>query len=90
MFNSFSKTGIEGQKIPLTRVRDPSKARLSLSDFRKFAEQFEDIIGRDATNCKYVSAHAMTSVDWEHDRHPLPEDVYDTSMRHGRDGELCA
>jgi integrase len=44
MFNSF-QTGIERQKIPLMRVRDPSKARMWLSDFRKFAEQFGDIIG---------------------------------------------
>jgi len=46
------------------RVRDPSKARMWLSDFRKFAEQFGDIIGWDATNRKYVLAHGMTGVDW--------------------------
>lgn len=74
---------IERQRIPLSRVRDASKARMWLSDFRKFAEQFGDIIGWDATNRKYVLAHGMTGGDWEHYKHPLPEDVYDTSMRYG-------
>ncbi|MGZ8892960.1 MAG: hypothetical protein ACXW1R_08560, partial [Halobacteriota archaeon] len=86
-FNSFEKW-LERQKIPLPRVRDPKKAHLWLSDFRKFAEQFGDIIGWDATNRKYVLAHGMTGVDWEHYKHPLPEDVYDTYMRYWRDIEL--
>jgi hypothetical protein len=73
MFNSFEKW-LERQKIPLPRVRDPSKAHLWLSDFRKFAEQFGDIIGWDTTNRKYILAHGMTGVDWEHYKHPLPED----------------
>jgi hypothetical protein len=37
MFNSFEKW-LERQKVPLPRVRDPNKAHLWLSDFRKFAE----------------------------------------------------
>jgi integrase len=89
MYNSFEKW-LERQKIPLPRVRDPSKAHLWLSDFRKFAEQFGDIIGWDATNRKYVLAHGMTGVDWEHYKHPLPEDVYDTYMRYWRDIDLAA
>jgi integrase len=88
MFNSF-QNWIERQKIPLKRVRDPSKARMWLSDFRKFAEQFGDIIGWDVTNRKYVLAHGMTGVDWEHYKHPLPEDVYDTYMRYWRDVGLA-
>jgi integrase len=87
MFNSF-QNWIERERIPLKRVREPSKARMWLSDFRKFAEQFGDIIGWDATNRKYVLAHGMTGVDWEHYKHPLPEDVYDTYMRYWRDVEL--
>jgi hypothetical protein len=87
MFNSFEKW-LERQRIPLPRVRDPNKAHMWLSDFRKFAEQFGDIIGWDATNRKYVLAHGMTGVDWEHYKHPLPEDVYDTYMRYWRDIEL--
>ncbi|MGZ8898423.1 MAG: tyrosine-type recombinase/integrase, partial [Halobacteriota archaeon] len=87
IYNSFEKW-LERQKIPLPRVRDPKKAHLWLSDFRKFAEQFGDIIGWDATNRKYVLAHGMTGVDWEHYKHPLPEDVYDTYMRYWRDIEL--
>ena len=88
MFNSFEKW-LERQKIPLPRVRDPAKAHLWLSDFRKFAEQFGDIIGWDATNRKYVLAHGMTGVDWEHYKHPLPDFVYDTYMRFWRDVELA-
>jgi integrase len=87
MFNSFEKW-LERQKIPLPRVRDPSKAHLWLSDFRKFAEQFGDVIGWDATNRKYVLAHGMTGVDWEHYKHPLPEDVYDVYMRYWREIKL--
>jgi integrase len=80
MFNSFEKW-LERQRIPLPRVRNPKKAHLWLSDFRKFAEQFGDIIGWDASNRKYVLAHGMTGVDWEHYKHPLPEDVYDIYLR---------
>jgi integrase len=87
LFNSFEKW-LERRKIPLPRVRDPNKAHLWLSDFRKFAEQFGDIIGWDTTNRKYVLAHGMTGVDWEHYKHPLPEDVYYTYMRYWRDVEL--
>jgi hypothetical protein len=87
MFHSFEKW-LERQRIPLPRVRDASKAHLWLSDFRKFAEQFGDVIGWDATNRKYVLAHGMTGVDWEHYKHPLPEDVYDVYMRYWRDVEI--
>ena len=87
MFHSFEKW-LERQRIPLPRVRDANKAHLWLSDFRKFAEQYGDIIGWDTTNRKYVLAHGMTGVDWEHYKHPLPEDVYDTYMRYWRDVEL--
>ncbi len=88
MFHSFEKW-LERQRIPLPRVRDPSKAHLWLSDFRKFAEQFGDVIGWDATNRKYVLAHGMTGVDWEHYKHPLPEGVYDTYMLYWRDVDLA-
>src|SRR5659263_42363 len=83
------KSGLERRKIPLPRVRDASKAHLWLSDFRKFAEQFGDVIGWETTNRKYVLAHGMTGVDWEHYKHPLPEDVYDTYMRYWRDIDLA-
>lgn len=58
------------------------KGHFVLGDFRKFAEQFGNKIGWDATNRKYILAHGMTGVDWEHYGHPLPEDVYDTYMRY--------
>ncbi len=88
MFHSFEKW-LERQRIPLPRVRDSRKAHLWLSDFRKFAEQFGDIIGWDATNRKYVLAHGMTGVDWTHYKHPLPDEVYDTYMRYWRDVRLA-
>ena len=78
MFNSFEKW-LERQKVPLPRVSEPKKAHLWLSDFRKFAEQFGDIIGGDATNRKYVLAQGMTGVDWEHYKHPLAENIYDVA-----------
>jgi integrase len=87
MYYSFEKW-VERQQIPLSRVRDPSKAHLWLSDFRKFAEQFGDSIGWDTTNRKYILAHGMTGVDWQHYKHPLPEDVYDTYMRFWREIEV--
>jgi len=87
IFNSFEKW-LERQKVPLPRVRDPKKAHLWLSDFRKFAEQFGDVIGWDATNRKYVLAHGMTGVDWEHYKHPLPEHVYDVYMQYWKEVEL--
>jgi hypothetical protein len=86
MFNSFEKW-LERQKIPLPRVRDPKKAHLWLSDFRKFAEQFGDKIGWEATNRKYILAHGMTGVDWDHYKHPLLEDVYDKYMQYWKDAE---
>jgi len=89
MFNSFEKW-LERQNIPLPRVRDPSKAHLWLSDFRKFAEQLGDIIGWDATNRKYVLAHGMTGVDWAHYKHPLPEYVFDIYLRSWGDIDLTS
>ena len=88
MFNSFQNGGIERQRIPLSCVRDQSKARIWLSDFRKFAEQFGDIIGWEVTNRKYVLAHGMTGVEWRHYKHPLPEEVYNTYMLYWR-GSIC-
>jgi len=87
MFFSFGKW-LQRQKIPLPRVRDSSKAHLWLSDFRKFAEQFGDVIGWDATNRKYILAHGMTGVDWSHYKYPLQEDVYDIYIRYWQNVEL--
>jgi hypothetical protein len=87
MWHSFGKWLLR-QKIPLPRVKDARKAHLWLSDFRKFAEQFGDIIGWDATNRQYVLAHDMTGVAWGHYKNPLPEDVFDIYMRYWRDVEL--
>jgi|GEM_PF-265344 len=79
MYNSF-ENWLERHRIPLPRVSDPNKAHLWLSDFRKFAEQFGDIISWDTTNRKYVLAHGMTGVEWEHYKNPQREHVYDKYM----------
>jgi integrase len=76
MYNSFDNW-LRRHRIPLPHVLDPSKAHLWLSDFRKFAEQFGDIISWDTTNRKYVLAHGMTGLEWEHYKAPQREDVYD-------------
>jgi hypothetical protein len=87
LFNSFEKW-LERQKVPLPLIRDPKKAHLWLSDFRKFAEQFGDVIGWDTSNRKYILAHGMTGVDWTHYKHFLPEDVYDKYMQCWRDVDV--
>ena len=60
-----------------------------LSDFRKFAEQFGDIIGWDATNRKYMLAHRRTGGTGNIINTRF-QDVYDTYMRYWRDVELRA
>jgi integrase len=87
MFNSFDNW-LKRQKVPLPHVRDSNKAHLWLSDFRKFTQQYGDILGWDTTNQKYVLAHGMTGVDWAHYRNPLPEPVYDVYMQCWRDVKL--
>ncbi|MGZ7171692.1 MAG: hypothetical protein ACXVI1_10900 [Halobacteriota archaeon] len=87
-YNSFERW-LERQKVPLPRVRDPTKAHMWVGDFRKFAEQFGDIIGWESTNRKYVLAHGMTGVDWSHYKHPLPENVYSTYMTYWADVHLA-
>lgn len=87
MYTSF-ESWLERHKTPLPRVLDPSKAHLWLSDYRKFAAQFGQIIGWDTTNRKYVLAHGMTGVEWEHYSNPQREDVYDKYMEAWKDIDL--
>ncbi len=87
MYNSFVKW-LERQRVPLPRVLDSSKAHMWLSDFRKFCQQFGDKISWDSTNSKYVLAHGMTGVEWEHYKNPQREDVYDKYMEAWKEIDL--
>jgi len=51
---------LDCQKIPLRRIRDPTKVHLWLSDFRKFAEQFGDTIG----GMQQIANSARAGDDW--------------------------
>jgi len=64
------------EKIPLTRI----SSHFTLGDLRKFAEQYGDIIGWDASNRAYVMTHGVSGIDWKHYRHPLPENIYSKYM----------
>ncbi len=87
MYNSFVKW-LERQRVPLPEILDSSKAHMWLSDFRKFCQQFGDKISWDSTNSKYVLAHGMTGVEWEHYKNPQREDVYDKYMEAWKDVDL--
>ena len=87
MFNSF-ENWLERHRVPLPLVEDPDKAHLWLSDFRKFAEQFGDVIDWNATNRKYILAHGMTGVDWKHYKAFQREDVFEIYMKAWRDVDL--
>jgi integrase len=87
MYNSLVNW-LRHHQVPLPRVMDPSKAHMCLGDYRKFAEQFGDVIGWDENNRKYVLAHGMTGVEWEHYKNPQREDVYDRYMEAWKDVDL--
>ena len=52
-----------------------------LSDLRKFAEQYGDILQWDQSNRAYIMTHGVSGIDWKHYEHPLLENVYDVYMR---------
>jgi integrase len=82
-YNSINQW-FKREKIPLTRVT----AHFTLGDTRKFAEQWGDVIGWDASNRAYILTHGVSGIDWKHYKHPLPENVYDVYMRYWRGVEL--
>jgi hypothetical protein len=65
------------RQISLIRVA----THLVLGDLRKFAEQYGDFIGWEASNRAYIMTHGVSGIDWKHYKHPLPENVYDVYMR---------
>jgi len=61
-----------------------SNVRFVVSDLRKFAEQYGDIIQWDQSNRAYIMTHGVSGVDWKHYKHPLPEHVYNVYMKYWR------
>jgi hypothetical protein len=79
-FVSFYKWARE-QKISLSRC----KGYVILSDLRKFAEQWGDIVQWDQSNRAYILTRGLSGIEWAHCRHPLPERVYEAYTLLGRD-----
>jgi hypothetical protein len=57
-------------------------------DLRKFAEQHGDVIQWDQSNRAYIMTHGVSSVEWKHYRHPLPDSVYAVYMKYWADVRL--
>jgi len=76
---------IKRQKILMSRFR----GHFVLSDLRKFAEQYGDIIRWDQSNRAYIMTHGVSGIDWKHYKHPLPETVYDIYMKSWADVDLA-
>lgn len=74
-------SGEEATQQQLTR----SANHFILGDLRKFAEQYGDIILRDLSNRAHIMTHGVSSVEWTHYRHPLPEYIYDVDMKYWND-----
>jgi hypothetical protein len=68
-------------KIELVR----SPHHFVVSDLRKFAEQYGDIIQWEQSNRAYILTHGVSGVEWLHYKHPLPECVYDAYMQYWKD-----
>ena len=77
VYNSL-QMWVKREKIPLSRT----KGNFVLSDLRKFAEQYGDIILWDQSNRAYILTHGVSGVVWAHYKHPLPEYVYDIYMKY--------
>lgn len=67
---------VKRRKILMSRF----SGHFVLGDLRKFTEQYGDAIGRGQSNRAYIMTHGVSSIDWKHYKHPLPEHVYDAYM----------
>jgi integrase len=72
---------VKRQQIPMSQF----KGHFVLGDLRKFAEQHGDTIGWEQSNRSYVMTHGVSSIEWKHYRHPLPDSVYDVYMKYWGD-----
>jgi len=85
MFNYGSfEMWLKRQKIPMSRF----DGHFVLSDLRKFAEQYGDVIQWESSNRAYILTHGVSGVDWRHYKHPLPESVYDVYMKYWKNVSL--
>ena len=77
----------EGAKTEnyLSSVQEP----FCPSDLQKFAEQYGDTIQWDQSNKAYIMTHGVSSIDWKHYKHPLPENVYDVYMQYWKDTKFA-
>ena len=64
------------------------KGHFELGDLRKFAEQHGDIIEWEQSNRAYILTHGVSTVEWKHYRHPLPDSVYDVYMKYWADASF--
>lgn len=72
------------EKIALTQI----DGHFLLSDLRKFAEQYGDVIGWDNSNRAYILTHGVSGIDWKHYNYPLPENIYDKYMESWKSVQL--
>ncbi len=85
IFEYNSLVMVETAKDSTTRI----KTHFVLGDLRKFAEQYGDIIGWEASNRAYILTHGVSGIDWKHYKHPLPENVYDVYATYWKDMRFC-
>ncbi|MGZ4894472.1 MAG: hypothetical protein ACXV29_10620 [Halobacteriota archaeon] len=76
--NSFQMCVVKRAKLSMSRF----KGYFVLGDLRKFAKQHGDVIGWKQSNRAYILTHGVPGVDSSHQKHPLPEHVYDVHMRY--------
>jgi integrase len=76
MLECFRKL-MQKQRIPLKRC----SSHFVVSDLRKFAEQWGDVIGWNESNRAYILTHGVRGIEWSHYRNPLPENVYDIYVK---------
>lgn len=78
-YNSF-QMWMKRHPIPMSGF----EGHFELSDLRKFAEQYGDVIEWEHSNRAYVLTHGVSGVDWSHYKHPLPESVYMVYLKYWR------
>jgi hypothetical protein len=83
-YNSINQW-FKREKMPLIRTQ----GHFVLGDLRKFAEQYGDVIGWEASNRAYIMTHGVSGIDWKHYKHPLPENVYDVYMKYWEDTQFA-
>ena len=79
-YNNFNQL-VKRQKIPLSRI----SSHFVLGDFRKFAEQYGDVIQWEQSNRAYILTNGVSGVEWTHYRHLLPEYVFGVYLKYWND-----